>query len=127
MFLCLDAHVSPMLIKFTKVSIIAMNVECIPPVGFLATQIYVTMGTGDNWFSGTVTKLSPESLVTSCAAHVAVCKSSQLIFAGVKYSTFIAIIDTFVNLIGMGDTCASMHRNTHTLPFEHLTQADPAS
>ena len=62
-----------------------MNVECIPPVGFLATQIYVTMGAGDNWFSGTVTRLSPDSLATSCAAHVAVCKSSQLIFAGVKY------------------------------------------
>ena len=82
----MDAHVSPMPIKFTKVSIIAMNVECIPPVGFLATQIYVTMGAGDNWFSGTVTKLSPDSLAASCAAHVAVCKSSQLIFAGVKYS-----------------------------------------
>ena len=73
MFLCMGAHVSHMPIKFTKVSITARNVECIPPVGFLATQIYVTMGAGDNWFSGTVAKLSPDSLATSRAAQFAVC------------------------------------------------------
>ena len=70
-----------------KVSIIAMNVECIPPVGFLATQIYVTMGGGDNWFSSTVAKLSPDSLATSpcssCCSMFGI-TSLQLIFAGVK-------------------------------------------